>query len=105
MFRSSVFTLPWDYSHVSFQRPLMTNESHLVKQAPIMMRLNPSLAQQSSHHSVNLQKQYKTYFRLTMTSVESHFFSHTFTVVLKEYIYFPDPYKQNTGTRAKFEYR
>lgn len=70
-----MFTLPQDYSHVSFQRPLMTNESHLAKQRPITMRLNPSLVQQSSHHFVDLQKQYKTYFPLTMTSAEKVFSS------------------------------
>lgn len=81
-FCSYVFTLPRDYSHVSFQRPLMTNESHLAKRVPITMRLNPSFVQQSSHHFVKLQKQYKTYFPLTMTSAEkvlpSSLFSHLF---------------------------
>lgn len=75
MFCPYMFTLPQDYFHVSFQRPLMTNESHLAKPGPTTARLKPSLVQQSSHHFVNLQKQYKTYFPLTMTSAEKVLYS------------------------------
>lgn len=59
---------PQDYSLVSFQRPLVTDESHLAMRVPIMVRLNPSLAQQSSHHFVNHQKKYKSDFPLSTTS-------------------------------------
>lgn len=77
----------------------MTNESHLAMQVPIMVRLNPSLAQQSSHHSVNHQKKHKSDFPLTTTSVRK-----VLSFFLLSDIYFPEPEEQNTDTRAKFEY-
>lgn len=72
-----MFTHPQDYSHVSLQRPLLANESHLAKRGPITLRLSPSLVQQSICCLVN-----RAYLPFTMGLTEkvllSPLLSHLF---------------------------
>lgn len=97
---SQMFTHPQDYSHVSLQRPLLANESHLAKQGPIRLRLSPSLAQQSICCLVNLQKQCRAFFPFTMASTEKALSSPLLSHLFFRYIYFsdvfifPDQYEQ-----------
>lgn len=86
-----MFTHPQDYSHVSLQRPLLANESHLAKQAPITLRLSPSLAQQSICCLVNLQKQCRAFFPFTMASTEKALSSPLLSHLFFRYIYFSRP--------------
>lgn len=76
-----MFTHPQDYSHVSLQKPLLANESHIAKQGPTTLTLSSSLVQQSICCLVNLQKQCRAYFPFTMISTEK---------VLSSPIYFSD---------------